>query len=471
MSAPEEAMATTRERQPPPPNLKRGASPKVAPGPRDLGSLLDVMRDRLRLLERTASEYGDVGTFRVGPTRLLYLLNHPDYVKQVLIDDPENFRKGLGLHHARKVLGDGLLTSQGELWKRHRKIIQPSFHHARVATFVDVIVEETDAMLARWREQTRAVSLDIGAEMTRLTLGVLGRTLLAADLTTDAWIGEAFHVVQEQAMLDMSTLGMVPHWAPLPHTNRFRAAKRALERYVQELIDGQHSLPDGDGQDMLTRLIDAYRDEPDEGLRFRRLRDELVTMLLAGHETTSSTLSWTWYLVNDAPEVVERVRAEAVAVLGDRTPTLNDLAELRYTKQVIQEAMRLYPPVWAITRRNIEPTYIAGYRLAPDTDIMISPYLLHRHPGFWDEPERFDPERFDPQREKGRHGGAYVPFGAGPRFCAGSNLGMAEAQLVLAMVAREWDLRLVPGSDVRPETMLALRMRGHLNMTLHPVRN
>jgi enediyne biosynthesis protein E7 len=443
---------------------------RIAPGPGGhlmLGALLDVWRDRLGLMTRVTDEFGDAIRFKMGP-KTLYFFNHPDHAKHVLVERAGNYRKGIGLIQAKRVLGEGLLTSEGELWKRHRRIIQPVFHRERVVSYAGVVVREARRMIDRWR--TAAGPLNVGREMTDLTLSVLGSTLLDADLGSRQALGDAFEVAQDQAMFEMVTLGMVPPWAPTGRNRRFRAAQRELQQLVDrmvELKDSQHRDGDDTGTDMLSRLMREYRDEPDARLKQRRLRDELVTILLAGHETTASTLSWTWQQVDEHPHVAERMHEEACAALGDRDPVYEDLHRLPYTTMVIQEAMRLYPPVWLLPRRAVAEDVIDGYRVPAGADVLICPYTLHRHPGFWPDPERFDPERFGTDRVGARHRYAYIPFGAGPRFCVGNNLGMMEAVLVAAMVAREFRLRLVPGHEVEPEPMLSLRAKGGLPMTVH----
>jgi cytochrome P450 len=300
--------------------------------------------------------------------------------------------------------------------------------------------------------------------MTTLTLAVLGQTLLNADLGAYESMGHAFDVVQDQAMFEMTSLNMVPHMLPLPRHFRFRAARRELERIVLDVVRQRRD--DGDNGDVLSRLLADNASEPDAKVRRRRLRDEMVTILLAGHETTASTLSWTWYEISRHPEVARRMREEAQEVLGDGLPTQADLHRLTYTTMVIQEAMRLHPPVWILPRRAIEPDQVEGYDIPAGADVLICPYTLHRHPDFWADPERFDPDRFDSDQAAARHRYAYIPFGAGPRFCIGNNLGMMEAVFVAAMVAREFQLTLEPGRKVVAEAMLSLRVRGGLPMII-----
>lgn len=441
----------------------RAAPGRVPPGPpHQLTNLRMVMRDRLQMMRSGVDTYGDAVRFRVGP-KTLYLFNHPDHARHILSQHPEHFRKGLGLVHAKRALGDGLLTSDGERWRAQRSTVQPAFGRDRVVDAADVVVDEMARVLARWRahpgEQT-----DLVTEMTQLTLGVLGRALLKVDLGTSASIGRAFEVVQAQAMFEMSTLSAVPSWLPLPRQWRFRRARRMLDRLVDGLVSAHGAVPDhpDEADDLLARLVAAAREETDPRTRRRRLREELVTLLLAGHETTASTLGWTWYLVSRTPEVFDRLHEEAVSVLGDRRPTYDDLGRLSYTTQVVQEAVRLYPPVWMLPRISRQPDTIGGYDVPAGADVLICLYTLHRHPEFWDRPEEFDPGRFSPDRAADRPRYAYLPFGAGPRFCVGSNLGLAEAVLVVAMTAREFRLERVSSAPVTPEPMLSLRLRGGL---------
>lgn len=460
-------MAHTAERD----SARRTAgdiAPAVVPGPKlhkMAGTLMDIWRDRLGLMSGVIEEFGDVVRFKMGP-KTLYFFNHPEHARHVLADNAENYHKGLGLIQAKRVLGEGLLTSEDDLWRQQRRTIQPTFQRDRIARYAGVVVDQAKAMLDELDHSAGGEPVDVVHEMTHLTLGVLGQTLLDADLAPFDLLGPAFDVVQGQAMFEMVSLGMVPMWLPLPRQRRFKTAMRQLEDVIFTLTSEREKSGGTGGDDVISRLLEAYRGEKDEELRHRRLRDELVTILLAGHETTSSTLSWTWYLVSQAPEVRERMRAEALSVLGDRDPVYADLHSLVYTNQVIQEAMRLYPPVWILPRRALTEDRIDGFVIPAGADVMICPYTLHRHRDFWDAPDTFDPDRFDPGRTVTRHRYAYIPFGAGPRFCVGNNLGMMEAVLVAAMVARRFSLGLAPGYEVIPDPMLSLRVRGGLPMTV-----
>jgi cytochrome P450 len=445
---------------------------RVAPGT-PMRQIPGLMRklwfDRIRLLADAADEFGDAVRFRMGP-KTLYYFNHPDHAKHVLADNSANYHKGIGLTEARRTLGDGLLTSEGDLWRRQRRTIQPVLRRERVAELTDLIVDEANTLIGRIEAHAGRDPVDVVAEMTRLTLGVVGRGLLGSDLARFGDLSEAFEAVQDQAMFEMVTLQMVPMWLPLPKHRHFRIALAQLADVAESLVAACEAEDRAGRDDVISRLVDAYRDEPDASLRRKRLQDEVLTLLLAGHETTASTLSWTWYLIDRHPEVAERMRAEAIAVLGDRTPRFEDLHALTYTGMVIQEAMRMYPPVWALTRRALRADEVGGYRVPAGADVMISPYTLHRNPAFWPDPQRFDPQRFEPTGAvAAAHRYAYIPFGAGPRVCVGSHLGTLEATLVAAMVARRFRLELPPGQQAQPEAMLSLRVRGGLKMLVRPV--
>ncbi|MER7209730.1 cytochrome P450 [Streptosporangium sp. NPDC020072] len=432
-----------------------------------MGLFLKLARDRLSLMTSAAERYGDAVRISLGP-KTLYFFNHPDHAKHVLADNSAGYHKGIGLVQARRALGDGLLTSEGELWRKQRRMIQPAFQHRRIAQQAGAVAEEAAGLVGRLRAHREGEPVDVLGEVTALTLGVLGRTLLDADLGAFGSVAHSFEAVQDQAMFEMVTLGAVPTWLPLPRQLRFRRAREQLQRVVDRLVAERSARGAAEGDDVLSRLIVSTGQETDPRVGGRRMRDELITLMLAGHETTASTLGWTFHLVDRNPGVWDGLHAEAVEVLGDRLPGYEDLHRLRYTTMVVEEAMRLYPPVWILTRSAQRDDLVGAYHVPAGADVLICPYTLHRHPGFWRDPERFDPERFAPEGAASRPRYAYIPFGAGPRFCVGNSLGMMEAVFVVAMVARELRLTGVPGHRVVAEPMLSLRMRGGLPMTVRP---
>jgi cytochrome P450 len=440
---------------------------RVPPGPPLLATPVLFRRlitDRLALMRTATDTYGDAVRLRIGP-QTLYFFNHPDYAKHVLADNAAAYHKGMGLAQARRVLGDGLLTSEGELWRRQRETIQPAFQRGRIAAQADILAEEAGKFAARLAAQQGGGPVDVAREVTGLTLGVLGRAVLDADLRESGSVGHAFEAVQDQAMFEMVSLSMVPVWLPLPRQVRFHLARGQLRRVTGRLLmlDREPACAD-----VVSRLIAAARADNDDRAGGQRLHDELITLLLAGHETTASTLSWAFYLIDRHPEVRDQLRAEATEVLGDRLPCYADLPRLRYTRMVVEEVLRLYPPVWALTRRAQRDDEVGGYHVPAGADVLVCPYTLHRHPDFWADPDSFRPDNFEPDRAGARPRYAYLPFGAGPRFCVGSSLGLMEAIFVLAVAARDLRLRLVPGREVTAEAMLSLRIRGGLPMTVHP---
>jgi enediyne biosynthesis protein E7 len=432
------------------------------------GLLRKLWQDRLSLLSDAADEFGDVVRFAMGP-KTIYYFNHPDHAKHVLADNAGNYHKGMGLAQARRrILGDGLLTSEGDTWRRERRVLSPAFRRERIAGFAGVVADAGAALVGRLETRVGEGPVDLVSEMTWLTMNVLGRTLLDADLSKLHMLGPAFDVAQDQAMFEMVTLGAVPLWLPLPRSRRFRTARRQIDDSVRTLLAARGRGAAADSEDVISLLLAADGGERDAGARWRVLRDELVTILLAGHETTASTLSWTWYLLARHAEAASAMRAEAVRVLGDRPPRFEDVAGLPYTTSVIQEAMRLYPPVWGLPRKAQAADEIDGYRIPAGADVMICPYTLHRHPGFWPDPDQFVPERFASWSPPPAHRYAYIPFGAGPRVCVGSHLGMMEAVLIAAMVARKFRFELAGTADPRPEPNLSLRVRGGLPVRVLP---
>ena len=451
------------------------AAPKQAgrvPGPprtATMSMLMKMAKDRLTVMSTVSAQYGDAVRLPLGP-KTLYFFNHPDHAKHILADNAANYQKGIGLVHARRVLGDGLLTSEGEVWRKQRKVIQPAFQAKRISKQFGVVVEEAMKLVSRLKAHDGGDPVDMREVMTDLSLGVLGRTLLNADLTGFTSLADAFEAVQDQAMFEMMSLNAVPLWFPLPKQRAFHKADEYLQRVVDQLVAERSAKPVGDGDDVLSRLIVSANEEADPKVGRQRLRDELITLLLAGHDTTASTLGWALYLIDKNPHVWERMHAEAVEAFSGGELVYEDLHRLTYTTMVLEEVMRLYPPVWLLPRSAVAEDEIGGYRVPAGADVLICPYTMHRHPAFWPDPDRFDPDRFDPSRTMERPRYAYIPFGGGPRFCVGNNLGMMEATIVLAALAKDLHLSLVPGYEVIAEPMLTLRARGGLPMTVHCVK-
>ena len=451
--------------------LKMSADRKqIAPGPRGnwlLGNLQEFRRDVLGLMSESARTFGDVVRFRLGP-RVIHLLNHPDHVEHVLQKNAGNFDKQTrSAGFIKSVTGNSLLTTNGEFWQRQRRLLQPAFHHQNVAGFAERMIAATGTMLEQWRARANnRETLDVASEMMRLTYTIVARTLFSADVGADAETIEcAMHVILPHTFGRLGRIVNWPAWVPTPENHRFRTALRDIDGVVYHIIE-QHRRTQDTGapdRDLLSMLLRVRDPETGAGFSDKQLRNETITFLLAGHETTANALTWTFYLLSQHPEVEGRLWEEVSKVLDGRAPTLADLPRLSFTKMVIKESMRLFPPIWIIERRVIAADVVGGFHLPAGSAVVIAPYALHRHPKFWDAPEKFDPTRFTDATPE-----AYIPFGTGPRFCIGSEFAMLEAQLITAMVAQSFRLRLVPGHLVVPLPGITLRARHGLLMTLHP---
>lgn len=443
-------------------------SAQRVPGPRGrrlIGSLLEVRRDRLNFVRRATERYGDLICFRMGPKRL-YLLNHPAHAKHVLCDNVGNYRKGLGLKEAKPLLGDGLLTSHGELWTSQRRLLQAAFNNKRMDEFTDLMVDAAHSRVAQWEQRASSEEvLDVAREMVGLTLNILGSTLFRIDLSEMAGdISRDLTVLTRWSMLRMTSLWKLPMSVPTPRNRRARAALSRLETIVERMIR-EHQCVDKAGNDsLLSLMIDP---NSDSSAKRKQMRDELMTLLLAGHETTAATLAWTWYLLAQHPEVERRLHAEVDHVLGRRRAKLSDVPRLVYTKMVVSETLRLYPPVWLLPRKAINADRFNQNFIPANSDVLVSVYTIHRHPQFWDDAECFDPQRFAPDKDSERDSCAYLPFGAGPRTCLGSRFGLMEVMLTVATIAQRFSLRLAGNQEVEPEASLTLHPRHGLPMSLH----
>lgn len=424
-----------------------------------LGPLFDIRRSELETFEKMAA-VGDAVFFQVLHRRL-HLLNHPDHYRHVLIDAPKNYRKQTrGYHFMRTVVGNGLLTSEGEFWLRQRRIASPAFHRNRIATFADTMVRAAQRQAELWRDgEVR----DVCADMMRTTLDIVGRTLLSRDLTGDASaVGEALGVGLEHIMWRVRTPWALPQAIPTPRNVRFGRAVRELDRVVAEiLLERRDGIERGDLLDMLMASRDP---ETGEGMTATQLRDEVLTILLAGHETTAMNLTWTLWLLAEHPEIQDRLTAE-IDTLGGCPATMADLANLPYSDRVIHETLRLYPPAWVIARSAVEDDTIAGHPVKGGDWVFLSPLLVHRRPDFWPDPMRFDPDRFLPEQVEQRHRQAWIPFSAGSRKCIGDQFALMEARLVLITLLQHFRIESA-GENPVMEPVLTLRPKGGLRLRL-----
>ena len=437
------------------------------PGPRAMfpgRTLVAMRRDPLRFFMGLARDYGDVAGFRLGPERVV-LLNHPDHIKAVLVTDARTFLKGRGLERAKRLLGQGLLTSEGESHRRQRRLAQPAFHRQRVAAYGAAMTGSAERARERWEDGD---TLDIHAEMMALTLEIVGKTLFDADVGAEAAeIREALTVTMQLFDTVMLPFTELLDRLPLPWNRRFERARARLDATIYRLIDERRASGEDRG-DLLSMLLLAQDVEGDGGrMTDLQLRDEAMTIFLAGHETTANALTWTWYLLAQHSDVEAKLHAEVDTVLGDRLPTADDLAQLPFTRQVLAESMRLYPPAWILGRRAIAEYQVSGYALPARTIVLLSQYVTHHDARFFPDPYAFDPGRWTPEAQATRPRFSYFPFGGGPRGCIGEQFAWMEGILLLATIAQRWRFRLAPGHPVAPYPSITLRPAHGIRMTVH----
>jgi len=437
--------------------------PVVPDSNRFLGNLT-AFRDRPLDLVVRATQYGDLVCWRFG-WMWFYQANHPNMIHDVLVKRAASFHKTPRIKQVLgAVLGEGLLTSDGEEWRSHRRLVQPAFHSSRIEAYGAVMTESTESMMRDW---VTGGEVDMRHEMMKLTLGIVAKTLFDADLDGDLSerVGQAVTVTQEHGNDQFRRLMTLPRWVPTAGNRRSQAAVKDLDSILSEIIRARR-ISGEDRGDLLSMLLLARDEDSGAGLTDRQVRDEAMTLFLAGHETTAVALTWTWVLLDQDPGVRQRLENEVDEVLQGRPPDVKDLPNLPYVKQVIEEAMRLYPPAWTIGRQAVEAVDIGPYHLDPGSIVLVSPYAVHRQPEYFPEAETFDPDRFSPERERDLPRYAYIPFGGGPRICIGNNFAMQEACLILAAMVQKVRLSLVPGTDLTPDPLITLRPKYPILMRL-----
>ena len=403
--------------------------------------------DSLAFGLQIARQYGDIVYYRVGPLRV-YQLNHPSLARQILVEQPERFRKPWLLKRAlRPFAGEGLVTSDGELWKRQRKLMQPAFHHAQLAVYSEIIVSLATRMADSFAQGDVR---DVREEMARLTLSVVVKSLFGADLPRGAEeLGDTMLAILGAADHRVNAVVTLPSWVPTRRTLREKRAIAKLDSILQTLIQTRRAAG-STRHDLLSTLLAAA--DRDSGARMsgQQLRDEMMTLFLAGHDTTASALTWTWYLLSRHPDVEAKLLDELRGTLAGRAPSVTDLPKLPYTEMVVREAIRLYPPAPGVAREPIEDIDIGGFEVPKGSLVMANSYAMHHDARFFNDPERFDPERFAPGWEERIPRYAYLPFGAGPRVCIGNAFAMMEARLVLATIAQRYKLTLQSPGAIAP---------------------
>jgi cytochrome P450 len=443
------------------------ATPRPPQGRTSLRQSLRDMRDNALSAHGPENFSADIIAERI-LWRRMFILNEPGAIRHVLLDNAANYTKTeVGRRILEPGLGRGLLTSEGETWRRHRRIMAPAFDPRSVAGYAPIMTGVSEELLAKWDAMAEPRELDVAAAMMHTTLHIISRTMFSSD--SDEIVGavekgvNTYQVSVRPSLLDLLH---VPLWltrllAPFP-TGIFDE----FDRKVDKLLTERGRAPDAEPKDLLARLLAARDAETGGGMTPKEVRDQVVTIFMAGHETTSQALSWTWYLLSQHPAVEARLHNELAAVLGGRPPGYDDIASLPYARMVIEESMRLYPPAHTFGREPIADDEILGHRIPAGADVLVLPWLLHRKPQLWENPERFDPERFTPERAAERPRFAYLPFGGGPRICIGAAFAMTEAILILATIAQRYRLHLKPGHPVEPQGLITLRPRYGLQMIL-----
>ena len=438
----------------------------LPPGPKGyplFGNVFEPRGDSIGYLTRCAREFGDIVFFRFLGVSACFV-NRPDYIESVLVTQNNNFVKSKDYRAMRRVLGNGLLLSEGEFWRRQRKLIQPAFHQERIAAYADIMVGYTQRLLESWSDGR---TLDIHEAMMHLTLGIVAKTLFDADVSREAEdVDAALTVLMGKFLRQAGMALLLPRWVPLPSSQLLKRAVGRLDKVIYGIIEQRRASGQMSG-DLLSVFLQV-RDDEGAGMTDRQLHDEIMTLFLAGHETTANVLSWSWFLLAQNPEVEEKLIRELGRVLGGRVPTPSDLPQLVYTDMVLRESMRLYPPVWVIGRRALAPFRLGEYELPADTNVLISQLILHKDPRYFPEPQRFDPDRWsagDP-RAVSLPRFAYFPFGGGPRVCIGAGFAMMEAVLLLATIAQQFHIQIASGQKVKMQPTVTLRPRNGIPVTL-----
>jgi cytochrome P450 len=429
-----------------------------------LGSAREFARDWPGHLENCARHYGDISYFRFLHVPICQI-THPDHIEQVLVRQAANFHKSRDYGALKFILGNGLLTNEGTAWQKQRQLIQPAFRHENILAYGEIMADSAAKHLTRWKDGEKR---DLHHEMAQLTLDVVGKSLFGTKVAHLAQeIGEEIAAVMERFQGQAALAFVLPDSFPIPKTPRLLRSKKKLDGVVLSIIrDRRKSRIAAD--DLLQRLLDA-QDEAGRQMSDEQLKDEVMTLFLAGHETTANALTWTWYLLAQNPQVEQLLAAEVDSVLAGRAPTLADLPRLPYVEMVVKESMRLYPPAWGFGRRALEDFELGGYRIPAGTNIFLTQWVTHRDSRFFPDPLRFDPERWreDPIRKGKIPRFAYFPFGGGPRVCIGAGFAMMEATLLLASIAQRYRFTLVPNAVVTPLFSVTLRPKHGLPMQLH----
>ena len=415
----------------------------------------------ITLFQQLGRDYGDIAHYKIGWNHIVFL-NHPDYIREILVVQNDNFIKERTVQRVKMLLGEGMITSEAAQHRAQRQAAQPAFHRQRISGYADVIVKETARTRESWQSGTQR---DIATDMMHLTLNIVAQTLFASDLREEVFeLAAAINRIMGlyNFLVMLPAAEWLVHVRP-PGLSAFVRARKRIDDVVYRMIDAHRKNP-GDGGSLLDMMLQASVDDGPDAEKY--LRDQVITIFLAGYETVANALIWTWYLLSQNPECERRMQEEVDTVLQARLPKYDDLPRLRYTEMVLAESMRLYPPAWAMGRQALNDFRLGDYYLPARTTVLTSQFVMHRHPQYFPDPLRFDPERFTPEAKSQRTKFTYFPFGAGVRQCIGESFAWMEGVLVLATLAQRWKLSLVPGHPVEPQPLITLRPKFGMKMNV-----
>ncbi len=444
----------------------------MAKGKYPIGSAFDFVRDSLAFFEKSVPKYGGVFQIRSIFFPLIPDFDHmvivadPDMVKHVMLDNNKNYIKSHGYKVLKELLGEGLLTSEGDFWRKQRRLMQPGFHRDRLASFVDTYVEFGQALVDEWSELENGAEVNVSKGFMEATLNIVSKAMFSSDVA-DAMevVHHEFDYANEKMIKRITSPFPIPLWMPLPGVQREKRSYEAIKNVVSDIIDKRRKSTQK-YDDLLSMLMEVEDADTGEKMSNQQIQDEVITIFLAGHETTAVALTWLMHCLDENPEVVEKLLEEEKRVLNGRTPQLEDLRSLEYTRMVIDETLRLYPPAWIIGRHALDDDQLGNYRIPKNTNCLIPVYYIHRDPKQWDEPNKFNPERFSKENSKGRHKFVYFPFGGGPRLCIGNNFALMEMQVIVPMVVRALQLSKSKDFQFKKEPLITMRPAPHMKMAV-----
>ncbi len=452
--------------------LQQHLAPPQLDGPWPAGGIKYFAEDKLKFLEEQVPKYAglfEIKSFffgKVGDFDRMYIVSDPDYVQHIMQKNNKNYRKGHAYGELKHLLGNGLLTSEGDFWRKQRRLIQPAFHRERLSGFANIMVEEAQQIIDKWKALPEGSSVNLSRDMMEMTLQIICRAMFSSDVAhlVDE-VNREFHFANEKLISRITNPLALPLWFPTPSNIKEKQSYEAIRSIVDGIIEKRRKTTER-YDDLLAMLMEMEDEDTGERMSDRQLTDEVVTMFLAGHETTGVALTWLFHALDENPEVEKKLRLEEKRVLNGREPNMMDIRALPYTKMVIDETLRLYPPAWLIGRQSLGDDMLGSYSILKDTNCLIPVYAIHRDKRYWDEPLEFRPERFSAESSKGRHKFVYFPFGGGPRQCIGNNFALMEMQLTVPMILREFSLSKPKGFKFKKDPLITMRPEPEMKMEI-----